>query len=193
MIPFNPFQIYANKNLQKALESMQLQWQSGGVVSEKTIVFFTVHEDIVNGLAVLLQWLSNIPDFDVKSLSYLTNLKNENGRAVFSESFLNFLQRFRFEGALWAVKDGIRIQPEQPILQIQAKSLHLAIIQLWVQYLVKPETYSQFVENMIQVRRFYNSEGKIIQDIIYSPDTTPIVNFEAASWEDLLQIVYRKY
>lgn len=172
---------------------MQLQWQSGGVVSEKTIVFFTVHEDIVNGLAVLLQWLSNIPDFDVKSLSYLTNLKNENGRAVFSESFLNFLQRFRFEGALWAVKDGIRIQPEQPILQIQAKSLHLAIIQLWVQYLVKPETYSQFVENMIQVRRFYNSEGKIIQDIIYSPDTTPIVNFEAASWEDLLQIVYRKY
>lgn len=187
MLSSNPFQLYANKDFQKPLESIQLQWQSGGEVSEKTIIFLTRYKGIVNGLDVLLKWLNNIPVFDIKSVSYLTNLKNENEQAIFSESFLNFLQRFRFKGIMWAVENGVEVHSEQPVLQMQATPLHLTIIQLWLRYLVQPETYSQFVETMIQVRRFYNSEGKIIQDIIYSPDTTPIVNFEAASSEDLLK------
>jgi nicotinic acid phosphoribosyltransferase len=116
------------------------------------------------------------------------NLRDKAGNNVFSEGFLNYLQRFRYAGMLWTMPEETLVFENQPILQIKGNAIQVAILQLWVQHLIRPAGKMEESTQQIQVRRFYNSDLQQIQDIIFSPDSEPIVNFEATSWQDLLQL-----
>lgn len=185
----SPLQLYAAPDAVKILEAMQLQWQGRGVQEVMLGVFRTIAEGEVSGLQILLQWLNAPIIYDEVAMRKLMSLRDATGANVFREGFLNYLQRFRFNGEVWSVAEGTLVSAGAPILQLKGEALAIANVQLWAHYLVKPSVEFQPDINFLQIRRFYNSEFQIIQDVIYSLENQPIVNFEAASWEDLLQPV----
>jgi nicotinate phosphoribosyltransferase len=58
--------------------------------------------------------------FSVDDIQYLGALTGSDGRPLFSESFLNYLQRLRFTGDVYAVPEGTIVLPHEPILRIEA-------------------------------------------------------------------------
>ncbi len=190
MLFHSPLHLYADKNNWNVLKTIQLQWEGRGADLDQLFIFKTEKPGKIKNVNILLQWLHQSLPFEANAMSRLMSARDEQGGNLFSESFINFLQRFRFAGTFWAVADETWILAGQPILQIQSSALHAAILQLWVTHLIKPAIYLVSSDELLQVRRFYDKDGKIIQDTIFSPDTPPIVNFEAASWEDLLQLVF---
>ncbi|MFN7119003.1 MAG: hypothetical protein ACK4TA_19545 [Saprospiraceae bacterium] len=191
MLYDSPLSLYADEQCWNDLKIMQLHWQSRGEEQMQWQAFYPLINGKIEYVTLLLHWLNKPLPFEAAAMARLMSARAEDGTNLFSESFINFLQRFRFYGEIWLMNEGTPVFKDQPIIQTHSSLLHGAILQLWIQYLIKPDSYLVKPENLLQMRRFYDKAGNIIQDIIFSPDTPPIVNFEAASWEDLLQIVYQ--
>lgn len=189
MIFQSPLQLYANQNFRNLLKDIQLQWKGRGVETEVVGIFMAKTDGKVQGIQNLLQWLTHPIIYTDDAMRTLMSLRDDTGANVFGESFLNFLQRFRFSGDMWSVSEGILLSAGEPFLYLDGKAIEIAIIRLWANYLLQPKFDFRVNTDFLQIRRFYNSNLVVIQDIIYSPHKPPIVNFEAASWEDLLQPV----
>ncbi|MCB0636876.1 MAG: nicotinate phosphoribosyltransferase [Lewinella sp.] len=71
------------------------------------------------GLALAVDYLQHLR-FSVEDIQYLGSLRGGDGKALFPETFLHYLQRFRFTGSVWAMPEGTAAFPFQPMLRIEA-------------------------------------------------------------------------
>lgn len=69
---------------------------------------------IANGIEDTIEYATSIK-FTDEDIAYLREQK------IFDENYLAFLKDFRFEGDIYAVKEGTPVMPNTPILRIHAK------------------------------------------------------------------------
>jgi|GEM_PF-2146790 len=187
MIFQSPFQLYAAPYLQNRLKIIQLQWQGGAVEEVVTGGFYAITDGVATGINVLLQWLSKPVPFDAPAMSHLMSVRDEKGINIFSESFLNYLQRFRMKGELWSAPEATPVFAGQPFLQVRSIFIQVTILQLWVEHLIQPQGDFTDLKNFIQIYRFYDTDKKIIQDVIGMPEIPPIVPFSFITRQNMLQ------
>lgn len=86
------------------------------------------------GLDLVIDVLKNFR-FSVDDIQYLGALKAADGKPLFNESFLNYLQRMEFSCNISAVPEGTAVFPHQPLLRvegplIQAQLLETALLNM---------------------------------------------------------------
>ena len=89
---------------------------------------------VAAGLELGLDYLRHLR-FDVDDIQYLGGLTGADGRALFDETFLNYLQRARFRLDVDAVPEGTLVQPHVPLLRVrgplwQAQLVETALLNL---------------------------------------------------------------
>ena len=77
---------------------------------------------IFAGLGTLVEQLQKV-SFSSEDLAYL------QGLGLFDESFLQYLQNFRFTGSVWAMDEGTVIFPQEPLIRIVGKLIECQIIE----------------------------------------------------------------
>ncbi|MGB1217695.1 MAG: hypothetical protein ACPG5P_07450 [Saprospiraceae bacterium] len=80
------------------------------------------------GLEQAIDYLKNL-HFSVEDIQYLGNLQGNDGKALFSESFLNYLQRFKFDCDVDAIPEGTIVHPHQPLLRIKGSLLQAQLVE----------------------------------------------------------------
>lgn len=83
---------------------------------------------VAAGLALVADYLQEL-QFTAADVQYLGSLKGADGRALFSETFLHFLQRLRFTGDVHAVPEGTLMYPHEPLIRIEAPLLQAQLIE----------------------------------------------------------------
>jgi nicotinate phosphoribosyltransferase len=85
------------------------------------------HRDylIACGLEAVVQYLEQL-HFSSDSIAYLRSLHS------FSESFLEYLSRFRFQGDVYAVPEGTLIFANEPIVEIVAPIAQAQVVETYV-------------------------------------------------------------
>ncbi len=86
------------------------------------------------GLDYVIDYLNNFK-FSKEDISYLSNLKTENGKKLFESKFLEFLNEFRFKCDLDAIEEGRIVFPNEPLLRItgplyQCQLLETALVNI---------------------------------------------------------------
>lgn len=74
------------------------------------------------GLETLIEYIHNIR-FNDEDLNYLRSL------GLFQESFLSFLQDFKFQGDIYSVEEGEIVFPHEPIVRIHANILEAQFLE----------------------------------------------------------------
>lgn len=87
---------------------------------------------VAAGLGLVCDWLDQLA-FKYDDIRYLASIKGNNGRALFGEDFLNFLQRFEFSCDVDALPEGTPVFPNQPIIRVtgplwQAQYIETALL-----------------------------------------------------------------
>ena len=109
-------------------------WKSG--IYNKESIFhlyfrkvpFHAYYAISSGLELALDYLENLK-FDPKEIQYLGNLKGNDGKSIFDESILNYLQRFKFECDVYAIPEGTAIQANSPIIRVEGPLIQAQLIE----------------------------------------------------------------
>ena len=83
---------------------------------------------VAAGLALVADYLKNLR-FSVEEIQYLGNLKGADGKALFPENFLHYLQRLRFSGDIYAVPEGTLMYPHEPLIRVEAPILQAQLIE----------------------------------------------------------------
>lgn len=83
---------------------------------------------VAAGLALVADYLQELK-FTVEEIQYLGNLKGADGKALFPETFLHYLQRLQFTGDLYAVPEGTVMFPHEPLLRVEAPLLQAQLIE----------------------------------------------------------------
>ncbi|MEM6723694.1 MAG: nicotinate phosphoribosyltransferase [Bacteroidota bacterium] len=73
---------------------------------------------ITAGLDLVISWLDQF-SFPYEDIRYLAQLKGRDGRPLFQEGFLNFLQRSSFECDVHAIPEGTIVFPNQPLIRVE--------------------------------------------------------------------------
>lgn len=74
------------------------------------------------GLAQVLDYLENFR-FSVEEIQYLGRLNGADGKMLFDEGFLNYLQRLRLTVQVDAVPEGTVVFPNTPLLRVRGELL----------------------------------------------------------------------
>lgn len=74
---------------------------------------------IAYGIDDLLDYLANWR-FSQSDCDFLSTLRMPTGRPRFSDGFLNYLSDMRFNGDVYALRDGSVVYPNSPIVRIEA-------------------------------------------------------------------------
>lgn len=85
------------------------------------------------GLEDLIEYIINLR-FSDSDLAYL---KSQN---IFSESFLNYLQNFKFSGDIYAVPEGTIVFPNEPIIRVTAPRMEAQFIETFLLTLMNHQT-----------------------------------------------------
>ena len=80
------------------------------------------------GLEAVIDWLENFR-FEPDMIQYLGQLKGNDGRPLFDESFLNYLQRLEFSCDIDAVPEGTAVQPHMPLIRIRGPLLQAQLME----------------------------------------------------------------
>lgn len=83
---------------------------------------------VTAGLALAVDLLQHLR-FSVHDIQYLGALRAADGSALFSESFLNYLQRLRFRCHIDAMPEGTVAFPNQPLLRVEGPLLQAQLIE----------------------------------------------------------------
>ncbi|PHI20678.1 nicotinate phosphoribosyltransferase [Lewinellaceae bacterium SD302] len=67
--------------------------------------------------------------FSADDVQYLGRQTGADGKPLFNEQFLNYLQRLRFSGDVWAAPEGSAVFPHEPILRIEANLLEAQLLE----------------------------------------------------------------
>ncbi len=89
---------------------------------------------IACGLEDMVAYFQNFK-FSVEDIQYLGALQGNDGRPLFEEAFLNYLQRMEFSCDIDAIPEGTVVFPHEPLLRIkgpiiQAQILETAILNI---------------------------------------------------------------
>jgi nicotinate phosphoribosyltransferase len=79
---------------------------------------FGSHFAIAAGLQQAVEYLENL-HFETEEIQYLASLRGADKRPLFDESFLNKLQRFKFDCDVWAMPEGTVVFPNEPMMRIE--------------------------------------------------------------------------
>ncbi|NUN99693.1 MAG: nicotinate phosphoribosyltransferase [Saprospiraceae bacterium] len=109
-------------------------WKTG--MAERPAVFHLFYRKnpfgnpytIACGLNPAIEWLSGLK-FTADDVQYLGSLKGADGRALFEEAFLNYLQRLRFSCDLDAIPEGTVVFPNEPLVRVQGPLLQAQLIE----------------------------------------------------------------
>lgn len=80
---------------------------------------------IAAGLEQIVKYIQDL-HFDREDIEYLRS------RNLFSDSFLQYLESFRFSGDIWAVPEGTPIFPKEPIMTIRAPAIEAQLIETFI-------------------------------------------------------------
>lgn len=80
------------------------------------------------GLQDVIDYLKNFR-FSPDDVYYLASLKGADGKALFDESFLNYLQRMEFSCDVDAVPEGTVVFPHEPLLRIKGPLIQVQILE----------------------------------------------------------------
>ncbi len=83
---------------------------------------------IACGLDFVIDFISSF-HFDVDSIQYLASLKGGDGKALFSESFLNYLQRLEFSCDVDAIVEGTLVFPNEPLVRIRGPLIQCQLLE----------------------------------------------------------------
>lgn len=109
-------------------------WQQG--MADRRAVFHLFyrrtpfgHPYVVSaGLGLVIDLLQHL-SFSVDDIQYLGALRASDGTALFSESFLNYLQRLSFSCHIDAPPEGTVVFPRQPLLRVEGPLLQAQLIE----------------------------------------------------------------
>ncbi|PHN05953.1 nicotinate phosphoribosyltransferase [Flavilitoribacter nigricans] len=115
-------------------------WKNG--MAERNAVFHLFYRKnpfghpyaLAAGLDLVIDLIRNFR-FSVDDIQYLGALRAADGKPLFNESFLNYLQRMEFNCTISAVPEGTVVFPHQPLLRvegplIQAQLLETALLNI---------------------------------------------------------------
>ncbi len=80
------------------------------------------------GLEMVVEYLQDFK-FEVDDIQYLGRLKGSDGKALFNESFLNYLQRMEFRCDIEALPEGTAVFPHQPIIRVKGPLIQAQLIE----------------------------------------------------------------
>ncbi|MEM9922115.1 MAG: nicotinate phosphoribosyltransferase, partial [Bacteroidota bacterium] len=80
------------------------------------------------GLQPAIEYLQQL-SFSTEDIHYLGRLKGADGQALFDESFLNYLQRFRFRCDVDAIPEGKVVFPNEPLLRVKGPLLQAQLVE----------------------------------------------------------------
>ena len=80
---------------------------------------------------------------------YILGAQHENGKAIFNESFLNYLQRICFQFDLKAIEEGQSVLVGETVATINGNKIQLKIIENTLIEMLTEQTFSNFqsIEN----------------------------------------------
>ncbi|MFW6160961.1 MAG: nicotinate phosphoribosyltransferase [Acidobacteriota bacterium] len=105
------------------------------------------------GLEDVLRYLENL-SFTSEELDYLAGLK------LFKESFLSFLEKFRFSGDVWAIPEGRIFFANEPVMEITAPIIESQIVETFIINAVNV----QVLLATKAARCFYAAQGRKLVD-----------------------------
>lgn len=80
------------------------------------------------GQQLAAEWLQNF-QFSEADVTYLARLRGADGKMLFDEHFLNYLQRLRFSCDVEALQEGEIVFPNEPILRVRGSLLQAQLIE----------------------------------------------------------------
>lgn len=83
---------------------------------------------IFGGLEPAIEYLNNFK-FTPDDVHYLGSLKGYDGKALFDEGFLNYLQRLKLNISVEAPAEGSIVFPHEPLLRIQGDLVHCQLVE----------------------------------------------------------------
>ncbi len=106
-----------------------LEHDVGDRIAVFDMFFRTIPDDggfaLFAGLEQLIEYLRNL-NFTEKDIEYL------RGKHQFSERFLDYLARFRFECDVWSVEEGTPVFPNEPIIVVRGPVIQAQLIETMV-------------------------------------------------------------
>ncbi len=109
-------------------------WKTGIYSKKASFQLFYRHAPfggagtVTAGLAMAVDYLENLR-FSDQDVHYLGNLRDVNGKNLFDEGFLNYLQRFRFSCDVWAMPEGVVSFPFEPLMRIDGPLIEAQLIE----------------------------------------------------------------
>ncbi len=80
------------------------------------------------GLEMVIDYLQNF-QFSYEDVRYLHTLEGSDGQPLFDESFLNYLQRMKFDCDVEAVPEGTVVFPHEPLIRIKGNLIQAQLIE----------------------------------------------------------------
>ncbi|MEM8584358.1 MAG: nicotinate phosphoribosyltransferase [Bacteroidota bacterium] len=83
---------------------------------------------VFSGLPQVVDLLDKLC-FSVDDIQYLGRQQGADGKSLFDETFLHYLQRLKFSGNIYAPKEGEIIYPNEPLLRVEADLLQAQLVE----------------------------------------------------------------
>lgn len=103
------------------------------------------------GLGEVINFLQNLK-FSSSDLDYLASLKTENGKTLFEDAFISYLEKLKFECDVDAIPEGEVVFPHLPLIQIKGPILQAQILETPVLNMINFQTLIA-----TKAMRIYNS------------------------------------
>lgn len=83
---------------------------------------------VVAGLETAIQYLQNLK-FGVDEAQYLLSLKGQDGKPIFDESYIHFLQRFSFDCDIDAMPEGSIALAHEPLMRVRGSLFQCQLVE----------------------------------------------------------------
>jgi len=120
-------------------------WKTG-IASRESVFHLTYRRApfagefaIACGLSAAIDWLSGF-GFSEDDCRYLGTLCGADGKPLFPQEFLNYLQAMKFECDIDAIPEGVLAFPHEPLIRVQGPMVQCQIIETALLNLVNFQT-----------------------------------------------------
>lgn len=121
-----------NRNLTLMTDLYELTMMQGYFKSNtnQTVIFDVFYRSNPSGSAyAIMAGLEQVIDY-IKELSFsIEDIEYLKNTGIFEDDFLEFLKKFRFSGAIYAIPEGSVIFPKEPLMKIIAPVMEAQLIE----------------------------------------------------------------
>ncbi|MBQ4530441.1 MAG: nicotinate phosphoribosyltransferase [Lachnospiraceae bacterium] len=121
-----------NRNLTLMTDLYELTMMQGYFKSntKQTVIFDVFYRSNPSGSAyAIMAGLEQVIDY-IKELSFsIEDIEYLKNTGIFEDDFLDFLKKFRFSGAIYAIPEGSIIFPKEPLMKIIAPVMEAQLIE----------------------------------------------------------------